>query len=175
LGTSGRERLARHASHAAVLTIGSQQRKKVGPVDGLVVEEGVDDPIELGAVRPQQLGGALLSPAEKPRYFLVDDLLRGFRVGRTRETIGADRARRGVGEADRAQPLREPPVAHHLGREVGRAGKVFNILKAQSLNPSALRASMDLYLAVMHGPAGLSRVEREMLATVVSWANHCFY
>ena len=56
-----------------------------------------------------------------------------------------------------------------------RAGKVFNILKVQSLNPESLRASMQLYLATMHGRSGLSRAEREMLATVVSWANHCFY
>jgi uncharacterized peroxidase-related enzyme len=58
---------------------------------------------------------------------------------------------------------------------IKRAGKVFNILKVQSLNPESLRASMQLYLATMHGRSGLSRAEREMLATVVSWANHCFY
>ena len=58
---------------------------------------------------------------------------------------------------------------------VQRAGKVFNILKVQSLNPAALRASMQMYRATMFGPSGLSRAEREMLATVVSWANHCFY
>ncbi len=58
---------------------------------------------------------------------------------------------------------------------VRRAGKVFNILKVQSLNPGALHASMQMYLATMHGPSGLTRAERELLATVVSWANHCFY
>lgn len=58
---------------------------------------------------------------------------------------------------------------------VQRAGKVFNILKVQSLNPDALRASMQMYRATMYAPSGLSRAEREMLATVVSWANHCFY
>jgi alkylhydroperoxidase family enzyme len=58
---------------------------------------------------------------------------------------------------------------------VRRAGKVFNILKVQSLNAPVLRASMQMYLATMHGPSGLSRAEREMLGTVVSWANHCFY
>jgi len=58
---------------------------------------------------------------------------------------------------------------------VRRAGKVFNVLKVQSLNPESLRASMQMYLATMYGPSGLSRVEREMMATVVSWANHCFY
>ena len=58
---------------------------------------------------------------------------------------------------------------------VDRAGMVFNILKVQSLNPQCLRASMQMYHAAMYGPSGLSRAEREMLATVVSWANHCFY
>ncbi len=56
-----------------------------------------------------------------------------------------------------------------------RAGKVFNILKVQSLNDRTLRASMELYLATMYAASGLSRAEREMLATVVSWANRCFY
>jgi uncharacterized peroxidase-related enzyme len=60
-------------------------------------------------------------------------------------------------------------------KAIKRAGKVFNILKLQSLNPENLRASMQLYLATMYGPSGLSRADREMLATVVSWANHCFY
>jgi alkylhydroperoxidase family enzyme len=55
-------------------------------------------------------------------------------------------------------------------KAIKRAGKVFNILKVQSL-----RASVHLYLATMYGPSGLSRAEREMLATVVSQANHCFY
>jgi uncharacterized peroxidase-related enzyme len=58
---------------------------------------------------------------------------------------------------------------------IQRAGRVFNILKVQSLNPDALRASMQMYRATMHGPSGLSRAEREMLATVTSWANHSFY
>lgn len=58
---------------------------------------------------------------------------------------------------------------------VRRAGRVFNILKVQSLNPATLSASMGLYAAAVHGGSGLSRMEREMLATVVSSANRCFY
>ena len=58
---------------------------------------------------------------------------------------------------------------------VQRAGKVFNILKLQSLNTPILQASVQIYLATMYGPSGLSRAEREMLATVVSWTNRCFY
>jgi len=58
---------------------------------------------------------------------------------------------------------------------IKRAGKVFNILKVQSLNPRSLHASMQLYKAAMHAPSGLSRAEREMMATVVSQTNDCFY
>ena len=56
-----------------------------------------------------------------------------------------------------------------------RAGRVFHILRIQSLNPPVLAASTRLYTALMHGPGSLTRAEREMLATVTSWANHCFY
>ena len=56
-----------------------------------------------------------------------------------------------------------------------RAGKVFNILKVQSVNAVTLRASIGMYTAAMHSPSGLSRAERETLATVVSRVNDCFY
>ncbi|HEX5028264.1 MAG TPA: hypothetical protein VFV56_05560 [Gaiellaceae bacterium] len=58
---------------------------------------------------------------------------------------------------------------------IGRAGKVFNILKAMSLNPPVLRASIELYRAIMFGESGLSRRERELLATVTSAQQDCFY
>jgi alkylhydroperoxidase family enzyme len=58
---------------------------------------------------------------------------------------------------------------------VGRAGKVFNIVKAMSLRPSVLKRSMELYKGVMFGPSGLSRQERELLAVVVSRENDCHY
>ena len=58
---------------------------------------------------------------------------------------------------------------------VERAGKVFNILKAMSLRPGVLRASMDLYKEIMFGESGLSRRERELLATVTSAEQSCHY
>jgi uncharacterized peroxidase-related enzyme len=58
---------------------------------------------------------------------------------------------------------------------IGRAGKVFNIVKAMSLNPRVLGASIGLYKAIMFGPSELSRAERELLAVVVSCANDCHY
>ena len=56
-----------------------------------------------------------------------------------------------------------------------RAGRVFHVVKIQSLNPRALEASTKLYLTLMYGPSRLSRVEREAIATVVSRASDCFY
>ena len=58
---------------------------------------------------------------------------------------------------------------------VGRAGKVFNIVKAMSLRPGVLRRSMELYKGIMHGSSRLTRQERELLATVVSRTNECHY
>ena len=56
-----------------------------------------------------------------------------------------------------------------------RAGRVYNILKIMSRSPRALKASMELYTATMFDPSELSRAQREMLAVVVSAANHCHY
>ena len=58
---------------------------------------------------------------------------------------------------------------------VARAGKVFNVVKAMSLRPGVLKRSMELYKGIMFGSSGLSRIERELLATVVSRANDCHY
>ncbi len=56
-----------------------------------------------------------------------------------------------------------------------RAGRVFGIVRAMSLAPATLEASMGLYQRVMLGPAGLDRRQREMLAVVVSRSNDCHY
>ena len=67
------------------------------------------------------------------------------------------------------------PLKEEYDAAVGRAGKVFNIVKAMSLRPSVLKRSMKLYKGVMFGPSGLSRQERELLAVVVSRENDCHY
>ncbi len=56
-----------------------------------------------------------------------------------------------------------------------RAGRVFNILKIQSQDSAALQGMLDLYMATMRGESPLTRAQREMLAIVVSRANHCHY
>ena len=74
-------------------------------------------------------------------------------------------------EVDEATGL----LAKEYDAAIERAGKVFNIVKAMCLNPVVLNRSMELYKAIMFGPSELSRVERELLATVVSTANDCHY
>ena len=54
-------------------------------------------------------------------------------------------------------------------------GGVDNILKIHSLNPPSLRLHFELYKTLMRGPSGLSRIQREMIAVVVSAANRCHY
>ena len=76
--------------------------------------------------------------------------------------------------------LVEPDDADGVLREeydaaLGRAGKIFNIVKAMSLRPEVLRQSMEMYKAIMFGPSSLTRAERELLATVTSQINECHY
>jgi len=54
-------------------------------------------------------------------------------------------------------------------------GKVANIMKVHSLDPEAMLKHLELYLAIMFRPGGLSRPQRELIATVVSSINRCGY
>lgn len=58
---------------------------------------------------------------------------------------------------------------------VARAGRVYNIVRSMSLRPGVLQRSMEMYKAIMFGPSALSRADRELLATVVSATNDCYY
>ena len=69
----------------------------------------------------------------------------------------------------------EGPLADEYGAAQRRAGHVAHILQLQSLNPAVLHAGVQLYLAIMHGPSALTRTQRELIATVVSSVNDCFY
>lgn len=54
-------------------------------------------------------------------------------------------------------------------------GVVDNILKIHSLNPPSLDGHYLLYRTLMFGRSELSRVQREMIAVVVSVTNQCHY
>ncbi len=56
-----------------------------------------------------------------------------------------------------------------------KAGALANILKIHSLAPRTLSTHMAFYEAVMHAPGDLSRIQREMIAVVVSSLNRCHY
>ena len=57
----------------------------------------------------------------------------------------------------------------------GPSESVDNILKIHSLNPKSLQGHYDYYKHIMAGPSGLSRMQREMIAVVVSKVNGCHY
>jgi alkylhydroperoxidase family enzyme len=67
------------------------------------------------------------------------------------------------------------PLAEEYAIAERRAGYIAHILQLQSLNPAVLHAGVQLYLAIMHGPSALTRAQRELIATVVSSVNDCFY
>ena len=66
-------------------------------------------------------------------------------------------------------------LRRELDAAVERSGRVWNIVQVMSLNAPVLRATMGQYAAIMFGPSPLSRVQRELLATVVSAEVGCFY
>ncbi len=61
------------------------------------------------------------------------------------------------------------------GKCVEKLGFVPNVLQAYSLRPQKLRNFMAMYNELMLAPSGLSKLEREMVAVVVSSANRCYY
>jgi uncharacterized peroxidase-related enzyme len=58
---------------------------------------------------------------------------------------------------------------------VDKLGFVPNVYSAYSLKPQRLRNFMAMYNEVMLSDSGLSKLEREMVAVVVSSANRCYY
>ena len=73
-----------------------------------------------------------------------------------------------VGEA-------EGKLATMYDELVKKRGKISNILKVHSLNPAAMENHLDLYMTLMFGKSGLTRLEREAVAVVVSASNECEY
>lgn len=56
-----------------------------------------------------------------------------------------------------------------------KLGMVPNVLRAYTGNPDKLSAFARMYNTLMLAPSGLSKLEREMIAVVVSSANRCYY
>jgi uncharacterized peroxidase-related enzyme len=58
---------------------------------------------------------------------------------------------------------------------VDKLGLVPNVLKAYSFNEKKLRVFTEMYNDLMLGESGLSKLQREMIAVVVSSVNRCYY
>lgn len=78
--------------------------------------------------------------------------------------------------------IRQVPIAEATGElkklfdaALARAGRVWNIVHIMSVNPAVLDSSIRHYGALMHGPSRLSRMQRELLATVTSAEIGCRY
>jgi uncharacterized peroxidase-related enzyme len=69
----------------------------------------------------------------------------------------------------------DPDLRKYFGVCDEKIGFLPNVLKAYSFDQSKLRAFIDLYNDLMLADSPLSKLDREMIAVVVSSANHCFY
>ena len=58
---------------------------------------------------------------------------------------------------------------------VDKLGFIPNVFATYSLRPQRLRNFMAMYNEIMLSKSGLSKLEREMVAVVVSSANRCYY
>ena len=67
-------------------------------------------------------------------------------------------------------------VKEEYDAAIARAGQVYNIVKLLSVRPKSMRPFIELYIAIMFDEnSPLSRMQREMIATVVSKVNECHY
>lgn len=68
-----------------------------------------------------------------------------------------------------------PDIARYFAKCDEKLGFVPNVLKAYSFSEAKLKPFIDMYNDLMLGDSGLTKLEREMIAVVVSSANHCYY
>ena len=85
-------------------------------------------------------------------------------------------------QPDRVMALPVPEIAAMEGdakalfdKCMERFGMVPNVLRAYSVKPKKLMNFIRLYNEIMLGESGLSKLEREMIAVVVSSVNRCYY
>ena len=58
---------------------------------------------------------------------------------------------------------------------IARAGSVGQIIQVMSQDPRSCQSAMQFYINLMKTDNALSAAQREMLATVVSNINDCYY
>lgn len=68
-----------------------------------------------------------------------------------------------------------PEMRKYFAKCEEKLGFVPNVLAAYSFDEAKLRPFVDMYNELMLADSGLSKLEREMIAVVVSAANRCYY
>lgn len=68
-----------------------------------------------------------------------------------------------------------PAMQAYFAKCMEKIGYVPNVLKAYAHNNAKLETFAAFYNELMLAPSGLSKLEREMIAVVVSAENRCFY
>ena len=68
-----------------------------------------------------------------------------------------------------------PETQRYFDICVEKLGFVPNVLQAYAFDVNKLNGFTAMYNDLMLGQSGLSKLEREMIAVVVSSINHCFY
>lgn len=63
----------------------------------------------------------------------------------------------------------------YLAKCEEKLGLIPNVLRAYTVRPEKFRTFTRFYNELMLGESGLSKLEREMIAVVVSSANRCYY
>ena len=66
-------------------------------------------------------------------------------------------------------------MAAYFAKCEDKLGMIPNVLKAYAFDPEKFRAFTAMYNNLMLAESNLSKLEREMIAVVVSSANRCFY
>lgn len=69
----------------------------------------------------------------------------------------------------------EPDMRKYFAVCDEKIGFLPNVLAAYSFDANKLRTFVNFYNDLMMGESGLSKLEREMIAVVVSSANRCYY
>ena len=70
---------------------------------------------------------------------------------------------------------KDADLAKYFEKCLEKLGMVPNVIKVVAQNPKKARTFIATYNELMLGESGLSKLEREMIAVVVSSANRCYY
>jgi len=159
-----------------------------GQLSGKEIDFATDQLLRLdandnGQIDPDELPGVMMAAKEDPPGFDAAYKGPGEQVYKTIAGFDTD----GNGLLSRSEMPSMPflelisielatnGIAKIYDAAKARAGGVANIIKAMSLHGASCRASLSLYIALMKSENGLDPATRELLATVVSHANDCYY